>query len=165
MWGDRFVVRDQSASRTLGGGLVLDPYAPGRDRTKPWRAADRRAHENDDAGEALRALAALHPEGYLASALFPGRNLSLEEWFAAVELASDNLALTGLDSDPVVVTRERWDELRANVLHALEQFHQTHAQMKGIASASLKNHIPTRVLPQLLSNVVSDCDSRYSSEI
>jgi selenocysteine-specific elongation factor len=35
--GDRFIVRDQSASRTLGGGEVLDPYAPARHR----RAAQR----------------------------------------------------------------------------------------------------------------------------
>lgn len=37
VYGDRFVVRDQSASRTLGGGRVLDPISVVRGRSKPER--------------------------------------------------------------------------------------------------------------------------------
>ena len=36
--GDRFIVRDQSAQRTLGGGTVVDPLASRRGRRKPQRA-------------------------------------------------------------------------------------------------------------------------------
>ena len=32
--GDRLIVRDQSAARTLGGGIVLDPWSPKRGRAK-----------------------------------------------------------------------------------------------------------------------------------
>src|SRR5262249_13231244 len=35
--GDRFVVRDQSALRTVGGGRVLDPFPPVRGRRAPAR--------------------------------------------------------------------------------------------------------------------------------
>src|SRR5450755_2471287 len=35
--GDRFIVRDASATRTLGGGQVLDPFAPARYRRSPER--------------------------------------------------------------------------------------------------------------------------------
>ncbi|HZW72948.1 MAG TPA: selenocysteine-specific translation elongation factor, partial [Caldimonas sp.] len=37
--GDRFIVRDASASRTIGGGTVIDPLAPGRYRKSPERLA------------------------------------------------------------------------------------------------------------------------------
>lgn len=37
--GDRFVIRDQSATRTLGGGEILDPYSVNRGRSKPDRLA------------------------------------------------------------------------------------------------------------------------------
>ena len=37
--GDRFIVRDAQASRTIGGGRVLDPNAPGRRRRSPQRLA------------------------------------------------------------------------------------------------------------------------------
>lgn len=39
-WGDRVVLRDASASRTLAGGTVLDPFAPARYRRTPQRLAE-----------------------------------------------------------------------------------------------------------------------------
>ncbi|WP_248767092.1 selenocysteine-specific translation elongation factor [Pseudomonas sp. MWU12-2345] len=41
--GDRLVLRDQSAQRTLGGGRVLDPFAPTRQRRSPERLAQLQA--------------------------------------------------------------------------------------------------------------------------
>ena len=35
--GDRIVVRDQSATRTMGGGTVIDPFSPRRGRARPAR--------------------------------------------------------------------------------------------------------------------------------
>ena len=37
--GDRIVIRDQSASRTMGGGTVIDPFSPKRGRARPARLA------------------------------------------------------------------------------------------------------------------------------
>jgi selenocysteine-specific elongation factor len=37
--GDRFVLRDSSPARTIGGGVVVDPVAP--PRAKPWPLDDR----------------------------------------------------------------------------------------------------------------------------
>jgi selenocysteine-specific elongation factor len=37
--GDRFVIRNQSASRTLGGGQILDPFSVNRGRSRPGRLA------------------------------------------------------------------------------------------------------------------------------
>ena len=36
-YGDRFVIRDQSASRTLAGGWIVDPYSVQKGRSKPVR--------------------------------------------------------------------------------------------------------------------------------
>ncbi len=37
--GDRVIVRNQSAERTLGGGIVIDPWSPKRGRARPERIA------------------------------------------------------------------------------------------------------------------------------
>ncbi|MFZ5511458.1 MAG: selenocysteine-specific translation elongation factor [Pseudomonadota bacterium] len=58
--GDRFVVRDQSARRTLGGGRVLDPFPPARRRRTPMRLAQLAAWEGQPAAIAA-ALAQLPP--------------------------------------------------------------------------------------------------------
>ena len=36
---DRIVIRDQSATRTMGGGTVIDPFSPKRGRARPTRLA------------------------------------------------------------------------------------------------------------------------------
>jgi selenocysteine-specific elongation factor len=59
--GDRFILRDQSATRTLGGGVVLDPLAVATLRRKPVRMAALAALELAAPDQALAALLALLP--------------------------------------------------------------------------------------------------------
>ena len=51
--GDRFVLRDQSAQRTLAGGRVIDPFAPKRGRARPTRLAMLQAMKLSDPQLAL----------------------------------------------------------------------------------------------------------------
>jgi selenocysteine-specific elongation factor len=60
--GDRFILRDQSARRTLGGGVVIDP-SPLAGRRAAARQAELGALEQSDAGEALSALLDTAEEG------------------------------------------------------------------------------------------------------
>ncbi len=39
-YGDKFVLRDQSARRTIAGGRVIDPFSPKRGRARPSRIAN-----------------------------------------------------------------------------------------------------------------------------
>ncbi len=61
--GDRVVLRDASASRTMAGGVVLDPFAPVRYRRTPQRVAELDALAQPDAAERLRALLEVAPNG------------------------------------------------------------------------------------------------------
>ncbi len=55
-YGDRFVIRDQSAQRSLGGGYVVDPHPPRRGARKPERRRVLLALDQRDAAAALHAL-------------------------------------------------------------------------------------------------------------
>jgi selenocysteine-specific elongation factor len=55
--GDRFILRDQSATRTVGGGFVLDPFAPATRRSSADRLNELGAFEHETAEEALAELA------------------------------------------------------------------------------------------------------------
>ncbi len=59
--GDRFIVRDQSAQRTLGGGVVLDSFAAPARRHKAQRLGLLRALERDTPAAALQAVLELAP--------------------------------------------------------------------------------------------------------
>ena len=59
--GDRFILRDQSALRTVGGGTVIDAFAPATRRRRAQRLAALHAMEQATAERALAALLALEP--------------------------------------------------------------------------------------------------------
>lgn len=68
--GDRFIVRDQSAQRTLGGGVVIDAFSPDTRRRRTQRLAALAALEKPNAVEALAASLALEPPTGLELAPF-----------------------------------------------------------------------------------------------
>ncbi len=73
--GDRLVLRDAGASRTIGGGSVIDPFPPTRGRRTPARLAQLAALEAPEPHVALRQLLAL-PPGWADRARFlRARNL------------------------------------------------------------------------------------------
>jgi len=61
--GDRFVLRDQSALRTMGGGRVLDPFPPGRGRRAVARLTLLRSWASGAPEEGLRATLEHNPYG------------------------------------------------------------------------------------------------------
>jgi selenocysteine-specific elongation factor len=84
--GDRFIVRDQSATRTLGGGIVIDPFAPPSRRRKAGRLAALGAMEKPSAADALAALLELEPAaGVDLDRFFVARNLRPDERQAVLQ--------------------------------------------------------------------------------
>ncbi|WP_457394633.1 selenocysteine-specific translation elongation factor [Roseateles sp. P5_E1] len=61
--GDRLVLRDAGASRTIAGGIVLDPFAPARYRRTPERLAELAACELPTAEQRRERLMALSSLG------------------------------------------------------------------------------------------------------
>ncbi|MEO7403811.1 MAG: selenocysteine-specific translation elongation factor, partial [Burkholderiales bacterium] len=78
-FGDRLIIRDQSARRTIGGGYVLDMLAPGRGRAKPERLLYLRAIDQIDSSEALRAALALGGAPVDREKFARNRNLTVAE--------------------------------------------------------------------------------------
>ncbi len=78
--GDRFILRDQSALRTLGGGVVIDAFPPASRRRREQRLAALAAMELPTPAEALAATLALEsPYGIDARQFAVSWNLSDDE--------------------------------------------------------------------------------------
>ena len=71
--GDRVVLRDASATRTIGGGVVLDPFPPTRYRRTPQRLAMLHAASQASPAARLSALLAAAPDGIDFDVLAPRR--------------------------------------------------------------------------------------------
>jgi selenocysteine-specific elongation factor len=98
--GDRFIVRDASARRTLAGGEVIDVYPPARGRAKPQRLAWLNAMAMQDDALALQALGELSAKGVDLVRFAANRNLPAahgwhfadRHWRALVDTVLENLA-------------------------------------------------------------------------
>ncbi|RGE46861.1 selenocysteine-specific translation elongation factor [Comamonas testosteroni] len=132
--GDRLILRNAQASRTIAGGMVLDPYAPARKR----RSAERMAYL--DAMEALIArgdlapLIAQAPHGIALSQL---QRLSGRDIQVATALP-DAVSLPVADGDALVLNQLRWQILQDQTLQTLQRFHEKSPDEPGVNAARLR---------------------------
>ena len=109
---DRLVLRDATATRTIGGGVVIDPFPPRRGRRAPERLAQLTALDQPDPADALRALLALAPGWTERVVYVRSRNLSPAVQ-QSVQAAAPAVAVADLLMAPTTL-----DALRDGVNHA-----------------------------------------------
>ncbi|HYN78447.1 MAG TPA: selenocysteine-specific translation elongation factor [Lamprocystis sp. (in: g-proteobacteria)] len=127
--GDRFILRDQSARRTLAGGWVLDPEPPARGRRRPARLALLAALTEPDPVRAAGAALDLVEQGLSLGRLERHWNLDAGQ-SAAIAARSDSARLDTPDG-PLLFARKHWQALERRVLEALERAHRDHPEQLG----------------------------------
>ena len=156
--GDRFVLRDQSARRTIAGGHVIDPFSPRRGRARPTRIAALQAMNRRDPGEALAALAEIGETGVPLAAFSVSHNLPAAQTDAIVE----SLALRRAGRRPRewVFSATQWQDLRNRIEKAVGVFHQSRPELPGPSlrdiQLTLKPHIETPVLEEASAHLVNE---------
>jgi selenocysteine-specific elongation factor len=150
--GDRLIVRDQSARRTIAGGVVIDPYSPKRGRARPDRLVTLAAMEQDDPAEALGRLLARAPDGIDLGPFARAWNLTPDEsdaLFARVPM------VTLQSSDGAVGLREqRWGQLRGRIVATVGQWHQHKPESQGPSELELRRALPEKVTPWIFGTAV-----------
>lgn len=125
--GDRLVLRDHSAQRTLGGGRVLDPYAPARQRRSEARLAQLHAlAEADGLEQALSALLANDDVGLDPQRLERQFNRLRSSWVLPTDVQ-----VIATRQGPLMFTTARWQTLKQRVLEQLARFHQQEPDQLG----------------------------------
>ncbi|HSI47394.1 MAG TPA: selenocysteine-specific translation elongation factor [Ideonella sp.] len=139
--GDHLILRNAQASRTLGGGQVLDPLAPERRRRSAERLAWLTAlAQLVETGEP-DALVRHAPQGLGRSTL----TLLMGREPDAV-VAPDIRQLPAGESDGWLIAEPRWQALREQVLQALARHHERASDEPGPNAARLRR----MALPGLL---------------
>ncbi len=137
-WGDRFILRDPSASRTLGGGHVLDLRPPARRRATPERLAALAAHDLTDPAASLARLLALPPFHVDLDGFLQARALT-----SAAEVAGDAVLL---GQDPrIAILPDRLAALNAAMAEALAAFHEANPDLQGIGREALRLSLQSRL--------------------
>ena len=127
--GDRFIVRDQSARRTLAGGRILDPEPPARGRRRSARLAVLRALAERDTLTAAARVLELADQGVNLSRL-------ARDWNLGADAIADILSLPDCErvevpGGPVLFACRHWRALQERVLATLAEAHALHPDQIG----------------------------------
>ncbi len=149
--GDRLILRDQSATRTIAGGTVIDPVGAPRGRARPERLALLKALEETDPAAALRAALPLAPEGIALDRFIQGRNLSAETAAALRALPEAGITADGA----LAFTAEAWGAARDAVTAALQRWHEDKPDHPGPQLPALRKAL-AEPLPRALAEAAVD---------
>ena len=136
--GDRFIIRDQSAMRTVGGGTVIDPFVASSRRNAQTRAAQLAAMENTDPDSALAALLACSPAGVDLTRFERAFNLTAER-VATLE-NKPAVAIVGKEQR-VALVRATVDGIKAAVVETLTRLHRESPQATGFEISALRKQL------------------------
>ena len=138
--GDRFILRDQSAKRTIGGGRIIDPLSPARGRARTQRLLLVNAMAHPEPVTALSEVLALTPGGVDLNCFAQSRNLTPNEAEALWETV--NMVRLGGARDAVGIERVAWDGLRDAIVEALRVWHQARPDQPGPEEDRLRRTLP-----------------------
>ena len=126
-FGDRVIIRDQAATRTIGGGKVINTTSPKRGRAKPERIKQLRQLNPSSIDASLSAL--------IQGELYGVELKTLREKFnlTDTELAS-YLDTSGFDtvSNQLVIPKNRLEAVKDGLIEKLEDWHKTNPSKSGL---------------------------------
>ncbi|MBI2307140.1 MAG: selenocysteine-specific translation elongation factor [Rhodocyclales bacterium] len=134
--GDRFVLRDTSASRTLGGGRVLDIFPPTRHKRAPARLDALRLAASGDITATLVQLLATNPTGVLLERFAQGWNLTDND--AADLWRTLDLVCVDTRDGTLGFAPSAWSALGERLLAALAAEHERAPDMLGAEHERLR---------------------------
>ncbi len=134
---DRFILRDVSASRTIGGGRFLDLRAPARKRRTPERLALIDAARAEDPATALAAMLAVAPVDLPAFA----RDRSLPPAALAIAIRDAGAATIG----DLAISCGVLDSLQRQLTETLAQFHEDNPDLPGLGRERLRLQLQPRL--------------------
>ncbi|MDE0342954.1 MAG: selenocysteine-specific translation elongation factor [Deltaproteobacteria bacterium] len=153
MRGDHFIVRDETAQKTLGGGEVVDPRA--RRHRRRERDVDQRLRtlHQGDTPDMIRSF--LEGDASLATGLDAvGQflNLKRDETRAWLE-RTEGLRAFDSERERVYTTEEKWSRFRERLRAALEEFHRGHPLAPGMDLEEVRARLAAGVSARLFRDL------------
>ena len=138
--GDRFIVRDFSAQHTVGGGRVINPFAPRHKRFTEETLETLTAWEGADDAEVVRLVLAQSrdlcvPEEFLRYYL-PYPDADFRACLKDLEDGQEILRWQG--STPLISATDRTQQAQSDLADALASFHEAEPLAPGQNSSQLR---------------------------
>ena len=149
--GDRLIVRDQSAIRTIGGGVVVNPLAAQLHRSERERVLA--ALDGNDATAAAQQLVKTCADGVAVDWLASVYNMPA----AAIEARLPAYAVVVHAGSPRAFSDRRIDQLQQSIAERIGRFHAQYRDLGGIElvqlHAELARGVPLDVFIALIKSI------------
>jgi selenocysteine-specific elongation factor len=160
--GDRFIVRDQSATRTLGGGSVVDPFAPAIRRNSALRQQIVQALCAESAADALKALAEAAPDGVDLAAFEAAFNL--DDATAQALYKQLQICILGR-TERIGISVGRRTQLMNAIVDETLRLHREDPKALGLELSSLPERLQCRMPEWALTQLVRDLAASRKVEL
>ncbi len=152
--GDHFIVRDETAQRTLGGGIVVHPWAKKHKRREPGLKQRLETLHTEDIPVLVQGLLDESDRFSLSiDSIHQFLNLREEEARRRIEEV-ETIRSFSTEGEKTYTTEKKIQILKEKILKALREFHASHPLTPGMdmeeLRAKLPFNIPTRVFRLLL---------------
>lgn len=151
--GDRYIVRDVSGGRTIGGGWFLDLRPPARRRRSPERRAQLDALAREKLAEKLAGLLACAPYFVEIGGLARDHAMAAEALGDIAQgMGARRAPAAGAD---YALSADVWRALNGSILRELEAFHGEAPDSPGINVENLRARIQPRLPRPVFSAVLA----------
>lgn len=156
--GDRFVIRDTSGARTMGGGRIIDLRGPRRRRRTPKRLAQLAALSQADPTACLSGLLTAEPFAVDITEFARDRAMTAAQRDRLLAQVSHVRARHG--AADLVFSEPVWNNLATSARAAMSAFHQRYPQLLGAGAAqlakSLRPHQTAKTTAVILRQLIAD---------
>jgi selenocysteine-specific elongation factor len=145
--GDRFVIRDETNERTLGGGLVINPFGRIVRRPLDLYVQNLVTAEGPFGPPAVEAMIELQ-DGFALPFNRIGPLLNMTDDVVAVPLRDGRFVRIGAGEDESYTTLRSWEALKQRVVDRITSYHREHPLEVGIELEELRLHLPQAISPR-----------------
>ena len=150
--GDRFIIRDPSATRTIGGGIILDTFANERGRRKPKRLNLLKALALPTKLEVLNKLLQINTDGVDLDWFTKLFNLDQQEIIETV--SASGLIQIVADKHTIGFSQTHWRNLQEQAVNILQAHHASKPDSPGLTLDELRNKIDKSMAKPVMALLV-----------
>jgi selenocysteine-specific elongation factor len=149
----KFVIRDQSARRTLGGGRILDPLPPAR-QNNTSRLVRLDALRAPDGATAFARMLAASARGFGFDTFAQSWNLTAQECEALLAAHPTKICRDG--EVRIALHVDHWNALRDQIVEILGAHHRNHPDQLGLDETRVHAALRPSIVKSLLRRAVAE---------
>jgi selenocysteine-specific elongation factor len=151
---DHFIIRDETARKTLAGGVVVHPWARRHKRGEQDLLSRLESLHTGDVTLVTESF--LNESGDVALSIEAVQQfLNLQEEVARRHIeAIKHLRTFNADGERLYTTEHKWLALKDKILSTLRGFHKTHALVPGMDMEEVRGKLPYALSPKLFRVII-----------